>query len=77
MGLFKPNVNKMRVKRDVEGLLRTLAIKDELTRVKAIKALAEIKDAVAMEPLTRLVDKQLANILNIYSNCSADLYCTF
>lgn len=62
MGLFKSNVNKMRVKRDVEGLLRTLAIKDELTRVQAIKALAEIKDVVTMEPLTRLCKDDNENV---------------
>jgi HEAT repeat protein len=53
MGLFgPPNVDKLRAKRNIEGLLEALEYrKDDSVRGAAIKALGEIGDSRAVEPL--------------------------
>lgn len=52
MGLFKPNVERMRVKRDVKGLLKALQHKDSNIRIQAVEALGSVGDKRAVEPLT-------------------------
>ena len=54
MPLFgPPNVDKLKAKRDVKGLSRALSYqKDDEVRRRAAKALGEIGDAQAVEPLT-------------------------
>lgn len=50
--LFKPNVEKLEAKRDVEGLIKALNYKKDLkVRWEAAVALGEIKDKKAVEPL--------------------------
>ena len=50
--LFKPNVEKMRTKRDVKGLIRALQYEKSCSvRRDAAVALGEIKDKRAVEPL--------------------------
>jgi len=51
MGLFKPNVEKMKAQGDVEGLVKALKHKDYLVAAEAAKALGVIRDARAVEPL--------------------------
>ncbi|UCE73499.1 MAG: HEAT repeat domain-containing protein [Methanomassiliicoccales archaeon] len=53
MGIFKPNVEKMGKKKNVEGLIEVLKDVDEDNSVRknAAKALGEIGDARAVEPL--------------------------
>jgi len=51
LGLFKPNVEKMEKKRDVEGLIKALKHKDWTIRTGAIEALSRIRDARTVEPL--------------------------
>jgi len=47
-----PNVDKMKARRDVEGLIKALSYrKDSAVRQAAAMALGEIKDASAVEPL--------------------------
>jgi hypothetical protein len=50
MGFFKPNIEKMKSKRDVKGLIKVLKDKEFVVREKAAKALGEIGEQ-AVEPL--------------------------
>jgi len=51
-GLFKPNVERLRAKRDVKGLIRALGYgRDKYVQERAAEALGEIGDARAVEPL--------------------------
>lgn len=56
----KPDIEKMKTERDVDGLIRVLRTSHPLlvdvnTRFNAISALAEIKDKRAVEPLIEAV----------------------
>lgn len=51
MGFFKPNVEKMKAKKDIDGLIKSLKHKDEIVRRCAAIALGEIKDKLAVAPL--------------------------
>ena len=51
MRLFRPNIEKLKKRRDVEGLIRALKDSDEGVRREAAKALGEIGDSRAVEPL--------------------------
>jgi HEAT repeat protein len=51
MGFFKPNVEKMKAKGDVEGLIKALGHKGEDVRTDAAKALGDIEDVKAVEAL--------------------------
>jgi len=42
MGLFKPNVEKMKAKGDIEGLIKVLKDKYSKFRAPAVEALREI-----------------------------------
>lgn len=60
MLFFKPNVNKLKEKRDVEGLIKALRHKDVLIRRKAAKALGDLKASDAIEALiAALKDKDV------------------
>jgi hypothetical protein len=59
MGLFKPNVEKMRAERDVKGLIKALKDEEVDVRVNAARALGEIEDVKAIKPL----------LLSVYSLC--------
>ena len=58
-GTFKPNVEKMKAKKDVKGLIKALKYNDKkneysevfFIRHQAVKALGEVGDARAIEPL--------------------------
>jgi len=49
--MFKPNIEKMKIKKDVKGFLKTLKYSDRVLVVDAINVLGEIKDKSAAEPL--------------------------
>jgi len=49
--LFKPNVEKMKAKKDVKGLIKALRYEDRDVRRAAVYALEEIGDARAVEGL--------------------------
>jgi len=53
MGLFgPPNIEKMKAQKDITGLIRALGYKkDNNVRVSSVRALGEIGDAQAVEPL--------------------------
>jgi HEAT repeat protein len=53
MFFFKPNVEKMEKKRNVEGLIKALEHKDPNVRKAAAKALGRIGDKRAVEPLIK------------------------
>jgi len=50
-GLSKPNVERMKIKKDVKGLIKSLKHKDAEVRKCAAWALGEIKAIRAVEPL--------------------------
>jgi hypothetical protein len=49
--LFKPNVEKLKKERNVNGLIKALRHKDSLIRLRAAEALGSIRDKKAVEPL--------------------------
>ncbi|MBI5653945.1 MAG: HEAT repeat domain-containing protein [Chloroflexi bacterium] len=53
MGLFgPPNVEKMKAKRDVKGLIKAMGYeKDATVRKSAVEALGEIRDEASLDPL--------------------------
>ena len=53
MGLFKPNIEKMKAKRDVKGLIKALRDKGDFVYNDAADALGELGDPLAVEPLIR------------------------
>jgi len=58
MGLFKPNIEKLKTKRDIKGLKRALKNRDVSIRKQVINALEEIGDTSTIEILvTALMDK--------------------
>ncbi len=50
MGTFKLNVNKLKVKKDVERLIKALKGKDRNVRRCAAEALGEVGDKRAVTP---------------------------
>jgi HEAT repeat protein len=57
-----PNVKVLKTKRDVKGLIRALNYqKDYAVRLNAVKALGELKDSEAAEPLLRILDEASEN----------------
>jgi HEAT repeat protein len=53
VGIFsrKPNIEKLKTEKNVEGLVKALEHKDPLVRSEAIYALGELGDRRALEPL--------------------------
>ncbi|AEA46103.1 HEAT repeat domain-containing protein [Archaeoglobus veneficus] len=49
---LKPNVEKLKERRDVKGLIKALSHKDVTIRVEAARALADVGDPSAVEALT-------------------------
>jgi HEAT repeat protein len=55
--LFKPDIARLRAKKDVKGLIKALSYyKDINVRRDAVKALAEFNDPVVIEPLIELLE---------------------
>jgi HEAT repeat protein len=56
--MFKPDIDKMRVKRDAGGLIKALSYKKDLNiRVRAAAALGELGDRRALEPLVEVLQE--------------------
>jgi len=49
--LFRPDIGKLKEKKDVDGLIKALRDKDSDIRLEVAYALGEIKDKRAVEPL--------------------------
>ena len=64
MRLFKPNIDKLKAKRDVEGLIRAFQDKDIDVRKDAAKALGDLGDERAVEALTENLLKPLTKSLS-------------
>ncbi|MGA7076414.1 MAG: HEAT repeat domain-containing protein [Halobacteriota archaeon] len=56
MRLFKPDVDKLRARNDVDGLIKALDDTSAEVRIKAAYALGKIGDSRAVEPLIRALD---------------------
>lgn len=54
-GLFKPNIEKMKRKKDTEGLIRALSNKDYGIKIKAVEALGKIEDKKAIDALVKFI----------------------
>ena len=66
MFFFKPNVEKLKEKRDVEGLVKALRHKDPSIRRKAARALGELKAKDALDALINaLIDEDVAVRLEV------------
>ena len=59
MRLFKPNIRKLKAKKDIEGLIKALDDSDEDVRLKAVEALGKIGDARAVEGLIKALDDDI------------------
>ncbi len=59
---FKPNIEKMKEKRDVKGLKKALRNKDVLIRAKAARALGELKDESAVEDLIEALQDESLDV---------------
>ncbi|HUV79436.1 MAG TPA: HEAT repeat domain-containing protein [Candidatus Bathyarchaeia archaeon] len=56
--LFTPNVERMKGRKDVRGLIKALKDEDLHVRSRAARALGEIKDARAVEPLIQALKEE-------------------
>lgn len=67
MALFKPNVEKLKAKRNVEGLIKALSYeKDPDVREDAASALGEIGNSKAVEPLIKALEDS-GNVVRRYA----------
>jgi len=63
MRLFKPNIEKLKKRGKVDGLIKALKDKDSNVRCDAARVLGVIKDARAVEPLIQaLNDRESADV---------------
>ncbi|MDH5361939.1 MAG: HEAT repeat domain-containing protein, partial [Aigarchaeota archaeon] len=56
--LFKPNVEKLKSERDVDGLIKALKHKHIFVRSRAVEALGKIGGARAVEPLIQTLNDE-------------------
>ena len=74
MDLFKPNVEKMEKKNDVNGLIKALKHKDKNVRMGAAKALGKIGDARAVEPLIEALKDQDSFVRRTVAEALGDMH---
>jgi HEAT repeat protein len=58
MGLFKPNIEIMKIKRDYKGLTEALSHRDTGVRLSAVEALGELGGVQAVEPLIQALNNR-------------------
>lgn len=56
--LFKPNIQELEKRRDVEGLIKAVNHGDRGVRISAAEALSKIKDKKAIEPLIKALNDE-------------------
>jgi HEAT repeat protein len=62
-GLFKPNIEKMERKKDIEGLIKALGYrKDSVVRVKAAMALGRIGGKSILDSLAEALKDEDSNV---------------
>jgi HEAT repeat protein len=64
MRLTKPNIAKLKAKKDVERLTKALRDGDSLIRMSAANALGEIGDPRAVEPLAAALRDSHSEVAN-------------
>ena len=65
MGLFgPPNIEKLKKKKDIKGLIKALRFKDNHIRKKAAESLSEIGDKKARDPLILALNDNDRNVRN-------------
>ncbi len=67
IGIFdrKPNIGKMKAKKDVQGLIKALKHKDNNIRWEAAEALGKTKDARAVEPLNNALKDEEESVRKV------------
>ena len=54
--LFKPNIEALKKRKNIEGLIKALRNRDTFVQVDAAKALSEMGDPRAVEPLIKALE---------------------
>lgn len=73
MSLFGPNINKLKSRGDIRGLIDALSDWDPFIRGTAAKALGEIGDPVATEPLINLLGDKESGVRSSASKALAKI----
>lgn len=61
MTLFKPNVEKMKAKKNIKGLMKALYYQEGEINIQSAKALGEIGDSSVVEPLIQVLQDNNRN----------------
>ena len=64
MGLFKPNVERLERKKNVEGLIKALKHEDVVIRRLAAKSFTNLKNSKAAEPLLQALSDEDSHVRN-------------
>ncbi len=60
--LFKPNIEKLKAKKNLQGLIKALNYYDEVIRIKSAKALGEIADKETVKPIINALKDRDPNV---------------
>lgn len=71
--LFRSRVERMAIKKDVEGLIKALKDKDWTVRKRATEALGEICDRRAVEPLIQALEDEDVRVRNATRKALEDI----
>lgn len=70
MAFFKPNIDKMSAKGDIDGLIKALHHRDAETRIHAIEALGKSHDPRAVQPLIAAAGRRETGPLEYNWSCA-------
>jgi len=61
--MFKPNIEKMKIKKNIKGLIKTLNHSNSKFRMEAAVVLGNLKEKEAVEPLIQALDDEDINVI--------------
>ena len=61
--MFKPNIEKMKIKKNIKGIIKTLNHSNSKFRMEAAVVLGNLKEKEAMEPLIQALDDEDINVI--------------